>query len=47
MQYQLHTLLIFDNQEQGVLVAWVIAEHNQVVDIQEWLQLLHDRGKEH
>lgn len=39
-------MLVFDEQEYGLPVAWVLAHCNRTEDIEEWLQILHNRGKE-
>ncbi|GLJ34588.1 hypothetical protein SUGI_0695670 [Cryptomeria japonica] len=43
--YQLYSLLVFDEQEAGVPVAWAISSRNKVEDINEWLMEVYKRGK--
>ncbi|GLJ37316.1 hypothetical protein SUGI_0756990 [Cryptomeria japonica] len=43
--YQLYTLLIFDEQEVGVPIAWAISSRNKVDDLNEWLAEVYKRGK--
>ena len=45
MQYELYTLLVFDEQEAGVPVAWAISSRNKIEDINEWLREVYKRGK--
>ncbi|GLJ18525.1 hypothetical protein SUGI_0329350 [Cryptomeria japonica] len=44
--YQLYSLLVFDEQEAGVPVAWAISSRNKVEDINEWLMEVYKRGKQ-
>ncbi|GLJ18932.1 hypothetical protein SUGI_0338600 [Cryptomeria japonica] len=44
--YQLYLCLIFDEQQLGVLVVWVVTSRNKIEDIQVWLMELWRRGKE-
>ena len=46
MQFELYTLLVFDEQEAGVPIAWAISSRNKVEDINEWLSEVYKRGKE-
>ena len=46
MQYQLYTLLIFDKQQSGVPIAWVVSSRNRSSDISLWLSKLMDRGRQ-
>ena len=46
MQYQLYTLLIFDKQQSGVPIAWVVSSRNRSTDISLWLSKLMDRGRQ-
>ena len=41
MQYELYTLLVFDEQEAGVPVAWAISLRSRVEDINEWLTMIY------
>ena len=45
MQYELYTLLVFDEKEVGVPVAWAISSRNKIEDINEWLREVYKRGK--
>ena len=38
-------MLVFDEQEAGVPVAWAISSRNKVEDINEWLTEVYRRGK--
>ena len=40
-------MLVFDEQEAGVPVAWAISSRNKIEDIYEWLIEVHKRGKAH
>ena len=42
-QYQLYTLVAFDEQQSGVPVAWVVDFRNTTQDIALWLDLLMQR----
>ncbi|GLJ11906.1 hypothetical protein SUGI_0179820 [Cryptomeria japonica] len=44
--YQLYSCLVFDEQQSGVPVAWVVTSRNKIEDIQVWLMELRRRGKE-
>ncbi|GLJ18412.1 hypothetical protein SUGI_0326200 [Cryptomeria japonica] len=44
--YQLYSLLVFDEQEAGVPIAWAISSRNKVEDINEWLEEVYKRGKQ-
>ncbi|GLJ46816.1 hypothetical protein SUGI_0987230 [Cryptomeria japonica] len=44
--YQLYLCLVFDEQQSGVPVAWVVTSRNKIEDIQVWLMELRRRGKE-
>ena len=39
-------ILVFDEQEVGVPVAWEISSRNEVDDINGWLSEIWKRGKE-
>ena len=40
-------MLVFDEQEAGVPVAWAISSINKVEDINEWLIEIYKRGKQY
>lgn len=40
MQFQLYTLLAFDSQHNGVLVAWVFMLTSMTSDISKWMETL-------
>jgi len=42
-QYQLYTLVVFDAQQSGVPVAWVLSSRNTTEDIALWLEQLMNR----
>ncbi|GLJ28003.1 hypothetical protein SUGI_0549830 [Cryptomeria japonica] len=44
--YELYTLLVFDEQEAGIPIAWAISSRNKVEDINEWLTEVYKRGKQ-
>ncbi|GLJ36743.1 hypothetical protein SUGI_0739890 [Cryptomeria japonica] len=44
--YELYTLLVFDEQEAGIPIAWAISSRNKVEDINEWLIEVYKRGKQ-
>ncbi|XP_057845861.1 uncharacterized protein LOC131055410 [Cryptomeria japonica] len=44
--FQLYTLLVFDEQEAGIPVAWAISSRHNIEDINEWLVEVHRRGKQ-
>ncbi|GLJ50616.1 hypothetical protein SUGI_1078330 [Cryptomeria japonica] len=44
--YQLYLCLIFDEQQVGVPVAWVVTSRNKIEDIHVWLMELRKRAKE-
>ena len=39
-------MLVFDEQEAGVLIAWAISSRNKVEDINEWVTKIYKRGKQ-
>ncbi|KAH9319153.1 hypothetical protein KI387_020922, partial [Taxus chinensis] len=43
--YQLYTLLVFDEQEARVPIAWAISSRNKIEDIYGWLAEVQKRGK--
>ncbi|GLJ23242.1 hypothetical protein SUGI_0439650 [Cryptomeria japonica] len=43
--YQLYNLLIFDEQEASVPIAWAISSRNKVENLNEWLTEVYKRGK--
>ena len=45
VQYELYTLLLFNEQEVGVPIAWAISSRNKVDDIYGWLVEVYKRGK--
>ncbi|XP_059075369.1 uncharacterized protein LOC131875306 [Cryptomeria japonica] len=44
--YELYTLLVFDEQEADIPIAWAISSINKVEDINEWLIEVYKRGKQ-
>lgn len=46
MQYQLYTLLVFDKQQNGIPIAWVVSSRNRSSDISLWLSKLMERGRQ-
>ncbi|GLJ23308.1 hypothetical protein SUGI_0440920 [Cryptomeria japonica] len=44
--YQLYSCLIFNEQQSGVPVVWVVTSRNTIKDIQVWLMELRRQGKE-
>ncbi|GLJ52772.1 hypothetical protein SUGI_1124130 [Cryptomeria japonica] len=44
--YELYTLLVFDEQEADIPIAWAISSRNKVEDINEWLIEVYKRGKQ-
>ena len=46
MQYQLYTLLVFDKQQNGIPVAWVVSSRNRSSDISLWFSKLMERGRQ-
>ncbi|GLJ55025.1 hypothetical protein SUGI_1181210 [Cryptomeria japonica] len=44
--YQLYSLLVFDEQEVDVPIAWAISSRNKVEDVNEWLAEVYKRGKQ-
>ncbi|GLJ47194.1 hypothetical protein SUGI_0996270 [Cryptomeria japonica] len=44
--YELYTLLVFDEQEVSIPIAWAISSRNKVEDINEWLTEVYKRGKQ-
>lgn len=45
MQYQLYTIMAFDDHHNGILVAWVISSRNGAPDICKWMSQLFANGK--
>ena len=39
-------MLVFDEQEVGIPIAWVISSKNKVDDIHGWLVEVYKRGKQ-
>lgn len=46
MQYQLYTLLVFDKQQNGIPIAWVVSSRNRSSDISSWLSKIMERGRQ-
>lgn len=46
MQYQLYTLLVFDKQQNGIPIAWVVSSRNRSSDISSWLSKIMERGQQ-
>ncbi|GLJ51355.1 hypothetical protein SUGI_1091990 [Cryptomeria japonica] len=44
--YQLYSCLVFEEQQSGVPIAWVVTSRNKIEDIQVWLMELQRREKE-
>ena len=44
MQYQLYTQMVFDKNQNGVPIAWVISSRNTTEDIKKWLSKLFEIG---
>ncbi|GLJ36926.1 hypothetical protein SUGI_0746530 [Cryptomeria japonica] len=44
--YQLYSLLVFDEQQSGVPIAWTVTSRNKIEDIEVWLVELQRRAKE-
>eukprot|EP01018_Ginkgo_biloba_P023179 Gb_29607 [translate_table: standard] len=42
--YQLYTLMVFDKQQNGLPIAWVISSRDRASDIKEWLSALIEEG---
>ena len=42
MQYQLYTLMVFDKNQNGVPIAWVISSRNTTNDIKKCLSTLFE-----
>eukprot|EP01018_Ginkgo_biloba_P027921 Gb_24886 [translate_table: standard] len=42
--YQLYTLMVFDKQQNGLPIAWVISSCDRASDIKEWLSALIEEG---
>eukprot|EP01018_Ginkgo_biloba_P003130 Gb_12399 [translate_table: standard] len=42
--YQLYTLMVFDKQQNGLPIAWVISSPDKVSDIKIWLSALIEEG---
>eukprot|EP01018_Ginkgo_biloba_P029619 Gb_01440 [translate_table: standard] len=42
--YQLYTLMVFDKQQNGLLIAWVISSCDRASDIKDWLSALIEEG---
>eukprot|EP01018_Ginkgo_biloba_P027616 Gb_01219 [translate_table: standard] len=42
--YQLYTFMVFDNQQNGLPIAWVISSHDKASDIKIWLSALIKEG---
>eukprot|EP01018_Ginkgo_biloba_P036576 Gb_15069 [translate_table: standard] len=42
--YQLYTLMVFDKQQNGLPIAWVISSLDRTSDIKDWLSALIKEG---
>eukprot|EP01018_Ginkgo_biloba_P039418 Gb_32946 [translate_table: standard] len=42
--YQLYTLMVFDKQQNGLPIAWVISSHDRASNIKDWLSALIKEG---
>eukprot|EP01018_Ginkgo_biloba_P035849 Gb_29690 [translate_table: standard] len=42
--YQLYTLTMFDQFQNGVLISWVVSSQDITSDIEEWLQAIFYAG---
>eukprot|EP01018_Ginkgo_biloba_P022089 Gb_14053 [translate_table: standard] len=42
--YQLYTLMVFDKQQNGLPIAWVISSRDKAFDIKIWLSVLIEKG---
>eukprot|EP01018_Ginkgo_biloba_P014548 Gb_31390 [translate_table: standard] len=42
--YQLYTLMVFDKQQNGLPIAWVISSRDKASDIKIWLSALIEEG---
>eukprot|EP01018_Ginkgo_biloba_P033481 Gb_07967 [translate_table: standard] len=42
--YQLYTLMVFDKQQNGLPIAWVISSRDKTSDIKIWLSALIEEG---
>ena len=40
MQYQLYSLMVFDEHHNGVPIAWVISSRNTIADLSKWILAL-------
>eukprot|EP01018_Ginkgo_biloba_P041026 Gb_33026 [translate_table: standard] len=42
--YQLYTLMVFDKQQNGLPIAWVISSRDRTSDIKIWMSALIEEG---